>query len=211
MTELALQRVVLDADGVRTALDRMAHDARTGMPAQGAPSRTAGGPSGDPAGRRGGAADASAPGLAIVGIHTEGVHLARRLADRLEGDTGHRPAEGTVDITLYRDDVLVGLPQPVVGPTELPFDVTGTDVLLVDDVLYTGRTVRAALAVLTDYGRPARVRLAVLVDRGHRELPIRADLVGVDVPTQPRDHVRVELTEAGYPRDRVALYGGAPA
>ena len=110
----------------------------------------------------------------LVGIVTGGHPVSERLADRIEVATGVRPATGTVDITLYRDDLYTGLEKPVLGETRLPFDLTGQDIVLVDDVLFTGRTVRAALDVLHDYGRPRSVKLAVLVDRGHRELPISA-------------------------------------
>lgn len=173
------ERLLLDADGVRRALRRMAREI---VESSGGVERTA-----------------------IVGIHTGGVHLARRLCDLIAQDEGQRPAEGMLDITLYRDDVLMGLPQPVVGRTEMPFDVTGQQVVLVDDVLYTGRTVRAALDAIIDYGRPAWIRLAVLADRGLRELPIQADFVGHRVSSARGESVKVELTEEGAPEDRIVL------
>ncbi|MEO6951870.1 MAG: bifunctional pyr operon transcriptional regulator/uracil phosphoribosyltransferase PyrR [Polyangia bacterium] len=149
--------------------------------------------------------------LVLVGIRTAGVPLAARLAKLLE-ETGELPApmRGAVDITLYRDDAATGLPKPVVGKTEIPgHTLEGRRVILVDDVLYTGRTIRAALDALMDYGRPRTVELAVLVDRGHRELPIQPDYVGIKVETTHDEAVRVHLTELdgmhGGP-DRVGVY-----
>jgi pyrimidine operon attenuation protein/uracil phosphoribosyltransferase len=173
------ERLLLDADGVRRALRRMAREI---VESSGGVEQTA-----------------------IVGIHTGGVHLARRLCDLIAEDEGQRPLEGMLDITLYRDDVLMGLPQPVVGRTEMPFDITGRRLVLVDDVLYTGRTVRAALDAIIDYGRPAWIRLAVLADRGMRELPIQADFVGHRVSTTAGESVKVELTEEGAAEDRIVL------
>jgi pyrimidine operon attenuation protein/uracil phosphoribosyltransferase len=144
-------------------------------------------------------------GLALVGIRTGGLHLAERLAGLIESIEGHRPLLGAVDITLYRDDVFQGLPRPEIGPTELPFELEGVTVVLVDDVLYTGRTVRAALDALMDFGRPRAVQLAVLIDRGLRELPIQADYVGLEAETAADESVKVFLTEAGHPRDRVVV------
>ncbi len=143
--------------------------------------------------------------LALVGIHTGGVPLARRLQDRIRHHTGVEVPVGMVDITLYRDDVFIGLPQPIVGETELPFAVTGQRIVLVDDVLFTGRTIRAALDAVVDFGRPKRVQLAVLVDRGHREFPIQADFVGKALQTTPSESVRVELTELDCVEDRVRI------
>jgi pyrimidine operon attenuation protein/uracil phosphoribosyltransferase len=136
-------------------------------------------------------------GLALVGIRTGGLHLAQRLRGLLAEIEGAAPPLGAIDIALYRDDVAIQRPRPEVGPTELPFALDGVRVVLVDDVLYTGRTVRAALDAMMDYGRPRAVQLAVLVDRGLRELPIRADYVGMSVETTPAQRVRVELAEAG--------------
>lgn len=132
--------------------------------------------------------------VALVGIHTRGVPLARRLAALIHEFSGVRPDQGSVDIALYRDDVAAGT-LPVVGETDLPFPVSERTVVLIDDVLFTGRTIRAAIDAVFDYGRPPRVQLAVLVDRGHRELPIRPDFVGRNLPTSPQERVRVHLTE----------------
>jgi len=138
---------------------------------------------------------AGTAGLVLVGIQRRGVPLARRLADAVEENEGVRLPVGALDITFYRDDLSLVAAQPVVKGTELPFDLNGATVGLVDDVLYTGRTIRAAMDALVDFGRPQAIRLAVLVDRGHRELPIRADHVGKNVPTSREEVVRVHLTE----------------
>jgi len=133
--------------------------------------------------------------LALVGIRSRGVPLARRLA-RLVGDAaGPSPALGAIDIALYRDDFTSLAAQPITKGTDILFSIDGRTVVLVDDVLFTGRTVRAALDQLIDFGRPARIELAVLVDRGHRELPIRADHVGKNVPTSREELVKVHLEE----------------
>ncbi len=135
--------------------------------------------------------------LAFVGIRTRGVPLARRLSAKIAG-LGHAAIPvGALDITLYRDDLMrhpVG-PQPLVRSTEIPFSIDDKTILLVDDVLYTGRTVRAALDALIDFGRPQAIQLVVLVDRGHRELPIKADYVGKNLPTARRQSVQVRLVE----------------
>jgi pyrimidine operon attenuation protein/uracil phosphoribosyltransferase len=135
--------------------------------------------------------------VALVGIRTRGVVIAQRLAQVLEQIT-HAPVRtGALDITLYRDDLMrhaVG-PQPLVRKTEIPFSIDDQKILLVDDVLYTGRTIRAALDALIDFGRPKEIQLIVLVDRGHRELPIKADYVGKNVPTSIKENVHVRLTE----------------
>jgi pyrimidine operon attenuation protein/uracil phosphoribosyltransferase len=139
--------------------------------------------------------------VALVGIHTRGVPLAQRLRRLVEERAGVAPVLGTVDITFYRDDVQVRggeaplHAQPVVRATQLDFPLEGRTVVLVDDVLYTGRTIRAAIDALFDYGRPARVQLAVLVDRGHRELPIRPDYVGKNLPTARSERIQVQLVE----------------
>lgn len=136
--------------------------------------------------------------LALVGIRTRGVTLARRLAQRLAEITGETVPTGVLDITLYRDDLMrsaVG-PQPVIRRTEIPFSIDDRKILLVDDVLYTGRTIRAALDALIDFGRPKAIQLVVLVDRGHRELPIKADYVGKNLPTSLKESVQVRLHEA---------------
>jgi pyrimidine operon attenuation protein/uracil phosphoribosyltransferase len=135
--------------------------------------------------------------LALVGIRSRGEHLARRLAEQLQQIAGRALPTGALDITLYRDDLMrhaVG-PQPLVRSTEIPFSIDDRIILLVDDVLYTGRTVRAALDALIDFGRPQAIQLVVLVDRGHRELPIKADYVGKNLPTSRRESVQVRLEE----------------
>jgi pyrimidine operon attenuation protein/uracil phosphoribosyltransferase len=134
-------------------------------------------------------------GLVLVGIRRRGVPLAERLARQIEAIEGRRIPVGSLDITLYRDDLTLRSDHPVVHRTEVPFSVQGKKVVLVDDVLYTGRTVRAALDAIMDLGRPALIQLAVLVDRGHRELPIRADYVGKNVPTSRREIIHVKLRE----------------
>jgi pyrimidine operon attenuation protein/uracil phosphoribosyltransferase len=135
---------------------------------------------------------AAAP-LHLVGIRTRGVPLAERLADELRKLGARNVDVGAVEITLYRDDLGKAPAWPVLRGTEIPFDVDGSDIVLVDDVLYTGRTVRAALNAICDLGRPTRVRLAVLVDRGHREFPIRADVAGIEIETEPSDRVKVRI------------------
>src|SRR5215468_1946237 len=180
--ELVERRELADAAGITRALKRIAHEIVE--------------------------RNAGAPGpLVLVGIRTAGVPLAERLG-RFLAETGELealPERGAIDITLYRDDVFEGLPRPEVGSTELPFALPGKTIVLVDDVLYTGRTVRAALDALNDYGRPRAVELAVLVDRGNRELPIQPDYVGLVVETTRAEQVKVTLTELGDP-DRAALW-----
>ena len=134
--------------------------------------------------------------LIIVGIMTRGVHLAQRLAAIIADICGAEPIVGNLDITLYRDDLSVIAEQPVVHHTDMIFDISGKKVILVDDVLYTGRTVRAALTELIDFGRPQFIQLAVLIDRGFRELPIRPDYVGKNIPTSQREVVEVKLEES---------------
>ena len=131
--------------------------------------------------------------VVLVGIRTRGVPIAERLAENIEKIEGQKPPVGVLDITLYRDDLSTLAYQPIVRPTELPVDITGKIVVLVDDVLYTGRTIRAALDAIIDNGRPKTIQLAVLVDRGHRELPIRADFVGKNVPTSSKEVISVQL------------------
>jgi pyrimidine operon attenuation protein/uracil phosphoribosyltransferase len=133
--------------------------------------------------------------LLLVGIRRRGVPLAERIADKIEQFEGVRPPTGQLDITLYRDDLSTVGPRPVVNKTDIPGDVTDRKIVLVDDVLYTGRTVRAALDELVDFGRPRRVELAVLIDRGHRELPIQADYVGKYVQTSDSEIVKVMLKD----------------
>lgn len=133
--------------------------------------------------------------IAIIGIKNRGAYLAERLADKIERIVAKRPAVGALDITLYRDDLTQVSEQPVVHATEISFDISGKAIILVDDVLFTGRTIRCALDALIDFGRPSQIQLAVLVDRGHRELPIRADYVGKNVPTSLKEVVEVRLVE----------------
>src|ERR687896_1752420 len=133
--------------------------------------------------------------LYLVGVQRRGVPLANRLADKIADLEGHRPPVGVVDITLYRDDLSAVGANPIVNRTDLPGGVDNRNIILVDDVLYTGRTIRAALDQLIDFGRPRRVQLAVLIDRGHRELPIQADYVGKHVQTTDSEIVKVMLTD----------------
>ena len=163
--------VVMDADRISRALTRIAHEIVE---------------------RNKGVDD-----IALVGVRTRGVHIARRLARSLKEITGDDVPTGALDITLYRDDLMrqpVG-PQPVVRHTEIPFSIDDRKILLVDDVLYTGRTIRAALDALIDFGRPRAIQLIVLVDRGHRELPIKADYVGKNLPTSLKQSIQVRLQE----------------
>jgi len=171
------ERVVLDRDDLRRTLVRIAHEIIE---------KNAGDREGD---------DGS--GIAIVGIHTRGAVLARRLHAKVEELSAADVPLGDIDISFYRDDVGGRAPAaaPVVHSSHLDFDVEGRSVVLVDDVLYTGRTVRAAIDALFDYGRPRRVQLAVLADRGHRELPIRPDYTGKNLPTAPQERVYVRLEE----------------
>ncbi|KQR27961.1 MULTISPECIES: bifunctional pyr operon transcriptional regulator/uracil phosphoribosyltransferase PyrR [Deinococcus] len=134
--------------------------------------------------------------LALIGIHTRGIPLAARLAAKLSELEGVEVPTGRLDITLYRDDLTEIAQQPIIRDTQVPFDLRRRRVVLVDDVLYTGRTVRAALDALIDLGRPESIQLAVLVDRGHRELPIRADYVGKNLPTARSEQVKVKLQES---------------
>ena len=170
------RRELLDAAGINRALKRMAHEIVERNAAVGA--------------------------VVLVGIRTAGVPLAERLAASMRDAGEVEVALGAIDITLYRDDVFEGLPKPEVGSTELPaHTIAGKTIVLVDDVLYTGRTIRAALDALMDFGRPRAVQLAVLVDRGHRELPIQPDYVGLRVETTRQQSVKVILDG----RDRAVL------
>jgi pyrimidine operon attenuation protein/uracil phosphoribosyltransferase len=166
---------LLDADGLGRTLSRIAHEIIEGNP--------------------------DLDEVVLVGIQTRGVPLARRLARLIEERAGVALDVGTVDITFHRDDVSVRrgeaplAAQPIVRATQLDFPLDGRTVVLVDDVLYTGRTIRAAIETLLDYGRPARVQLAVVVDRGHRELPIRPDYIGKNLPTARGERIQVQLVE----------------
>ncbi|MDL2344665.1 bifunctional pyr operon transcriptional regulator/uracil phosphoribosyltransferase PyrR [Deinococcus sp. MIMF12] len=160
---------ILTADEVRRALTRIAHEIVE--------------------------RNRGAEQLALIGIHTRGIPLAARLARKLEELEGVSIPTGMLDITLYRDDLSEVAQQPIIRETQVPFDLARRRVVLVDDVLYTGRTVRAALDALIDLGRPEGIQLAVLVDRGHRELPIRADYVGKNLPTARTEMVKVRLAE----------------
>jgi pyrimidine operon attenuation protein / uracil phosphoribosyltransferase len=142
--------------------------------------------------------------LALVGIRTGGVHLAHRLARRLQDIEGAAVPIGELDITLYRDDLALRKEQPVLRRTSVPFDISGKIIVLVDDVLFTGRTIRAAMDGLIDLGRPAEIQLAVLVDRGHRQLPIKATYIGKNIPTSREENIQVLLEEAGDD-DRVII------
>lgn len=143
--------------------------------------------------------------LALVGIQRRGVPLAERLAASIESHEGVRPPVGSIDITFHRDDRAQEARQPLLRSTNLPFSLESSTLVIVDDVLYTGRTVRAALDALVDIGRPKAVRLAVLVDRGHRELPIRADHVGKNVPTSREERIAVHLQEVDGGEDEVVI------
>jgi pyrimidine operon attenuation protein/uracil phosphoribosyltransferase len=169
---------VLDEPGIERALTRIAHEIVE---------------------RAGGV-----EGLALVGLRTRGVSLARRIATRLQAIEGREVPVGALDITLYRDDLGLRGEAPVVRGTEIPFAVGGRTIVLVDDVLYTGRTIRAALDAIMDLGRPRMIQLAVLIDRGHRELPIRPDYVGKNLPTARREAVQVLLREHDG-HDRVVI------
>ncbi len=145
--------------------------------------------------------------LVLVGIRTRGVYLAERIRKNIQQTEGREPPHGILDITLYRDDVLTGLPDPEIKPTSLEVPLRDQNVVLVDDVLYTGRTIRAALDAIMDFGRPRCIQLAVLVDRGNRELPIQADYVGLRIDTDKKhDAVAVMVTEKDTGPDRAVLY-----
>ena len=160
---------LLDADDVRRAVTRIAHEIIE--------------------------RDKGGQGLVLVGIANRGDHLARRLAAQIHQIEGAEVPVGVLDITFYRDDIGMKAEAPEVHETRIGFDLNGTTVVLVDDVLFTGRTIRAAMDALMDFGRPHRIQLAILVDRGHRELPIRADFVGKNIPTRHADDVRVLVSE----------------
>lgn len=142
--------------------------------------------------------------LCLVGIQRGGVHLAKRLAVKIKDIENADIMVGSLDISLYRDDIGIRKEQPVVRKTEMPCDITDKKVVLVDDVLFTGRSIRSAMDALMDFGRPAQIQLAVLIDRGHRELPIRADYVGKNIPTSRTESIEVQLEEEGL-EDKVVL------
>ena len=168
----------MDADGIRRALIRIAHEITE--------------------------KNKGVENVALVGIRTRGVPLAARIAEEIQKIENVQVPTGSLDITLYRDDLTTMGYNPVIHGTEIDFDVTGKHIVLVDDVLYTGRTIRAALDAIIDMGRPNSIQLAVLIDRGHRELPIRADYAGKNVPTSRRETVEVMLHEEGK-EDEVVL------
>ncbi len=178
-----LRQKIMDAAAVRRALTRIGHEILE---------------------RNGGAKD-----LVIIGIKSRGAPLADRIAAVIEDIEKVKLPVGYLDITFYRDDFQTAFDQPVVQRTEILFDIAGKTVILVDDVLYTGRTIRSALDALIDLGRPHAIQLAVLVDRGHRELPIRADFVGKNVPTAPTEQVDVRLREIDN-ADSVIIERGKP-
>jgi pyrimidine operon attenuation protein / uracil phosphoribosyltransferase len=146
----------------------------------------------------------SSSDVVMMGIQSGGVLLAKRLGTLLQGIWGQAVPIGCLDVTMHRDD-LDNLVAPQVHPTEIPFDINGKTVVLVDDVLFSGRTIRASMDALNDFGRPRRIQLAVLIDRGHRELPIKADFVGKNVPTARTESVCVRLCETGAQEDQVVL------
>ena len=143
--------------------------------------------------------------LCLVGIRTRGAVLAERINAAIAQIEGHPVELGILDITLYRDDLTMVDTQPVIHETLISFDITGKRIVLVDDVLFTGRTIRAALDALIDFGRPANIQLAVMIDRGHRELPIRADYVGKNIPTSLDQNVKVILKESDEKEDQVVI------
>jgi pyrimidine operon attenuation protein / uracil phosphoribosyltransferase len=176
----ALRAKVFDADDLRRANTRIAHEIVE---------------------RNHGATD-----VVLIGLYTRGVAVAHRLAEAIERFEGVAVPVGAIDVAFYRDDIGLRRIQPL-GPTEVPVDITGRVVVLVDDVLFTGRTARAALEAITELGRPRAMQLAVLVDRGHRELPIRADFVGKNLPTKAAEDVRVRLHEVDAGDDGIEIWG----
>lgn len=178
---MSQKAIVLDQQAIRRALTRIAHEIIE---------------------RNKGIED-----CILVGIKTRGIHLAKRLAERIEQIEGHPIKVGVLDITLYRDDLTKKYADsdPEVKGSDIPTDINNRKVILVDDVLYTGRTVRAALDALMDIGRPSQIQLAVLVDRGHRELPIRADFIGKNIPTSSVERIVVDLEEVDK-LDQVSIY-----
>ena len=171
MKNIVKKTSIMDADGIRRALIRIAHEITE--------------------------KNRGVENVALVGIRTSGVPLAARIAEEIQKIENVAVPTGSLDITLYRDDLTTMGYNPVIHGTEIDFDVTGKHIVLVDDVLYTGRTIRAALDALIDMGRPKSIQLAVLIDRGHRELPIRADYAGKNVPTSRKETIEVALQEEG--------------
>lgn len=171
MKNIIKKTSIMDADGIRRALIRIAHEITE--------------------------KNRGVENVALVGIRTRGVPLAARIAEEIQKIENAEVPVGSLDITLYRDDLTTMGYNPVIHGTEIDFDVTGKHIVLVDDVLYTGRTIRAALDAIIDMGRPNSIQLAVLIDRGHRELPIRADYAGKNVPTSRRETIEVALQEEG--------------
>ena len=178
MKNIIKKTSIMDADGIRRALIRIAHEITE--------------------------KNKGVENVALVGIRTRGVPLAARIAEEIQKIESVKVPTGSLDITLYRDDLTTMGYNPVIHGTEIDFDVTGKHIVLVDDVLYTGRTIRAALDAIIDMGRPNSIQLAVLIDRGHRELPIRADYAGKNVPTSRKETVDVALQEEGK-EDEVIL------
>jgi pyrimidine operon attenuation protein/uracil phosphoribosyltransferase len=178
MKSIIKKTSIMDADGIRRALIRIAHEITE--------------------------KNRGVENVALVGIRTRGVPLAARIAEEIQKIENVEVPVGSLDITLYRDDLTTMGYNPVIHGTEIDFDVTGKHIVLVDDVLYTGRTIRAALDAIIDMGRPNSIQLAVLIDRGHRELPIRADYAGKNVPTSRRETIEVALQEEGK-EDEVIL------
>ena len=171
MKNIVKKTSIMDEDGIRRALIRIAHEITE--------------------------KNRGVDNVALVGIRTRGVPLAARIAEEIRKIENVAVPTGSLDITLYRDDLTTMGYNPVIHGTEIDFDVTGKNIVLVDDVLYTGRTIRAALDAIIDMGRPNSIQLAVLIDRGHRELPIRADYAGKNVPTSRRETIEVALQEEG--------------
>jgi pyrimidine operon attenuation protein/uracil phosphoribosyltransferase len=175
---IGMDKVILDAEAIRRALTRISHEIIE--------------------------RNKGVEGVVIVGIKTRGIYLANRIADKIQQFENRSVPVGTLDITLYRDDLVKKTEEPKLKGSDIPVDITNKKVILIDDVLYTGRTARAALDALMDLGRPSVIQLAVLIDRGHRELPIRPDYVGKNVPTSQEELVAVQLTEIDG-KDEVAI------
>lgn len=180
MTNQREKALILDRPGIDRALTRVAHEILE--------------------------KNKGARHIGLVGIQRGGVHLAKRLAEKIKAIEGVEVPVGTLDITMYRDDLGTRKSQPVPQATDIAFDIQNKVIVLVDDVIFTGRTIRAAMNSIMDYGRPQRVQLAVLVDRGHRELPIRADFVGKNLPTSSKEKVEVVLEEDGS-EEKVVIFG----